>query len=197
MSLSKISEANTPIINEYLGTTTIVKNKSRAETLADIQKNDMLKVVDLTYMNNIGRTDAEIMAEIDQAAFDQIEKISLSGADVIASETVNDAVLDLSKEYENESGEKIVSYTFNAVMDEDTTAICAELHNSTWAENDPDLLKYTAPLHFNCRSYLTVNTTATSGNPEVTGTPTLTKKAQSEIQLSDKPVKKRRVVKKK
>lgn len=44
--------------------------------------------------------------------------------------------------------------SFLAVIDDRTTQLCEELHERNFAIDDPQLDRYTPPLHFNCRSML-------------------------------------------
>jgi len=124
--------------------------------------------------------------------FDSVKKFAksaavTSGPSVTSAQAVNTERNEFIKKWEEETGDRVVSYTFVAEIDPATTDLCRELNGRTFDANDPERLKYTAPLHYNCRSSMQVNTTKTADNPEITTTPLiLSKKAQEQLVLSER-----------
>lgn len=99
---------------------------------------------------------------------------------------MNEARLDGANEASEESGDRIVSWTYVAIDDDVTTDLCRELNGHTFAEGDPLVNKYTPPLHFNCRSYMQVNMASFVDNPEIdSGEPDLSKEALKQFRLSE------------
>ncbi len=158
--------------------------KSRVETLASTQMDDLKKKIDLQYQNSVGSTDSEktLFHDLDQARLDfNSSPVIYTGPDILASQNINESIL---KETEGEP--EVESYTFVAVDDDSTSDICAELNGRTFSKDDPDLFRYHPPLHHNCRSYMAVNLKSFKGNPEITKDPLeLTKGAQSDITLGE------------
>ena len=188
-ALGRISDKVNLIFGDYLTFDQKQAIAAKAEVFADTQKNDVVKAVDLQYQSSLDYADDDQLEEdmlgAAQKAIDG--PMTSSGPDVQASQIVNQSLDEAAQDFEEETGIGIVSYTFVAV--EDTvppqTNCCNELDGATFSPTDPDRKKYTPPLHFNCRSFMQVNTTQTRDNPEITGAPKLSKAAQQQIQLSE------------
>lgn len=186
-ALGRISDKVNLIFANYLSYDQKQRTSAAAEVLADVQKNDLVKAIDLQFQNSIGYASDD---ELEQDMLDAATKVisgptSTSGPDVQASQAVNQALKEEAEKYADETGDEIVSYTFIAVDDDVTTDICRELNNATFSADDPNIERYSPPLHFNCRSFLGVNTSSMRNNPEITGLPKLSKSAQSQIQFSE------------
>ena len=63
--------------------------------------------------------------------------------------------------FDSDNEEKIHSFTF--MNDAPQTPICRELTGTTFANNDVESLRYSPPLHHNCKSYLRANLAASKG----------------------------------
>ena len=160
---------------------------AKAEVFSDTQKNDIVKAVDLQYQSSLSYADDD---QLEDDMMNAAEKaingpMTVAGPDVQASQVVNESLDEAAERFSEETGIEIVSHTFIAVDDDATTELCSELDGSTFGPEDPDFKKYTPPLHFNCRSFMQVNTSQTRDNPEITGAPKLSKKAQSQLVLSE------------
>lgn len=160
---------------------------AKAEVFSDTQKNDIVKAVDLQYQSSLSYADDD---QLEDDMMNAAEKaingpMTVAGPDVQASQVVNESLDEAAERFSEETGIEIVSHTFIAVDDDATTELCSELDGSTFGPEDPDFKKYTPPLHFNCRSFMQVNTSQTRDNPEITGAPKLSKKAQSQLVLAE------------
>ena len=145
--------------------------------------------MDLQYQSSLSYADDDqLEQDMDDAAMKAINgPMTVAGPDVQASQIVNETLDQAAQRFSEETGIDIISHTFVAVDDDATTELCSELDGSTFDPEDPDFKKYTPPLHFNCRSFMQVNTSETRDNPEITGAPKLSKKAQSQLVLSEGP----------
>lgn len=159
--------------------------EAKVSTLIDTQMNDLKKKIDLQYQSSLRSTDSAKQFEFDllEAKDNYSGSANLSaGADIIASQTVNDVRLQVSLEDPD-----VESYTFVAIDDNSTTDICLELNGRTFLPNDPMLDRYSPPLHYNCRSYLQINMRNFKDNPEITTTPFAPSEAAvKSISLSEK-----------
>lgn len=162
------------------------KNLAKTDLLLDSQVADLKKGLGLQFQTSLPSTDSDDTIRGDlQERLDQIVSgpIVNTGPDIIMAQTINDARLDEARE---EGGDEIESYTFIGVDDDRQTEICSELSGRTFAPNDPDLDRYTPPLHHNCRSYLAVNLKSFKGNPAIDDDKIeLSKAAQRAITLSE------------
>lgn len=174
------------IEENYLSFAEKQKTYAKAQLLLDSQIADLKKSLGLQYQTSLPSTDSENTLRKDlQERLQTVVSgpITSSGPDILASQTVNEARLEESKE---SGAEEIESYTFVAVDDEKTSEICSELSGRTFAANDPDLDRYSPPLHHNCRSYLAVNLKTFKDNPPVdVNKLELSKAAQKAITLSE------------
>jgi len=186
-ALGRISDKVNLIFGDYLSFPQKQAIAAKAEVFSETQKNDIVKAVDLQYQSSLGYAeDAQLEQDMDDASQKAINgPMTVAGPDVQASQIVNETLDEAAKKYSEETGIEIISHTFVAVDDDATTELCSELDGSTFDPLDPDFKKYTPPLHFNCRSFMQVNTSQTRDNPDITGAPKLTKKAQSQLVLSE------------
>jgi SPP1 gp7 family putative phage head morphogenesis protein len=180
------SVSSRKLYEQSLSNFEIQKIKAKAELLLDSQVSDLKKSLGLQYQTSLPSTDSENTIRKDlQERLEVVTSgpIVVSGPDILASQTVNEARLEESR---SSGSDEIESYTFVAVDDENTSEICSELSGRTFAPNDPNLDRYSPPLHHNCRSYLAVNLKSFNGNPEIDSSKLeLSKAAQKAITLSE------------
>lgn len=164
----------------------IKRNVAKTNLLLESQAADLKKSLGLQYQTSLMSTDSDdtIRKDLNERLGSVVTgPITTSGPDILASQTINDARFD---EAEASGGDEIESWTFVGVDDDRQTEICAELSGRTFAPNDPDLSRYTPPLHHNCRSYLAVNLRSFKGNPAIDDKKLeLSKAAQRSITLSE------------
>lgn len=188
-ALGRISDKVNLIFGDYLTPSQKKAVDAKVEVFSETQKNDVIKAVDLQYQSSLGYAEDD---ELEQDMLDSADGIiggpmTTAGPDVQASQVVNDGLLEAAEKYSEETGDEIISYTYIAKDDDRTTDLCRELDGMTLAATDPNVNKYSPPLHFNCRSFMQVNTSRTKNNPEITKIPKLTKEAQKQMQFSEYP----------
>jgi len=195
--MGRISDKVNLIFGDYLTYEQKQMIDAKAQVLADTQKADAIKPIDFQYQNSLSYATDE---QLEQDMIDASEKF-ISGnsidvaADVQSSKSTNDAIQTAAEQWSESTGDSIVSWTFVAVDDDVTTELCSELDGWTFEDGSPLVDKYSPPLHFNCRSFLQVNTASMNDLPEIdAGEPKLSKKAQSQIQFGE--LKKHKSVKK-
>jgi hypothetical protein len=137
--------------------------KADVSNLTDVQIADLAKNISLTYGQNIAaaQTAEELASILDEAILKFIDgPVSTTGADIIASKTVNDSRRDFFKE----NTEKVVSYTW--INGDPVSEICQWLDGKTLPADSPDVDRYWPPLHHNCKTYVVANTSDTTENPD-------------------------------
>lgn len=157
--------------------------QAQAETLVSTQIGDIVKASDLQFGNSARSTDDAdaIKRDLNEATSKKIGvDLSVVGAEIASDQNANNTILDVA-----DSDDAVESYTFNAILDSDTTAICRELDGRTFKKGDPDLRRYLPPLHHNCRSYLSVNVAGRNNPQPETTSFKPSKLAQSQITLSE------------
>lgn len=145
--------------------------KAQADLVADTQAADINKVVAFQYSSSQSSTDNidEILNDIDEAALPTIEGSTSKGMSIeaaagnVVSSISNQARLEWF--FEPEVLDTIESFTFE--NEDPISEICQELDGTTWAVGDPDLDRYSPPLHHNCKSRLVPNDKGAEGNPEI------------------------------
>lgn len=170
---------------------TNIKNivKTQAELISSAQVGDLSKIVSFQYASSAPSDEDvdQILMDIDEAVDPVIEGSTGSGMSIDAaagnatSTVANQASLEWF--FEPEVLDGIESFTF--VNEDPVSEICQELDGVTWAANDPDLDRYSPPLHHNCKSRLEPNLKGDEGNPEITGTGSLSAKALDSITLCE------------
>ena len=186
-NLGRVSDRVNGVLSNYLSFDDKQAISAKAEVFSETQKNDIVKAVDLQYQSSLSYADDDQLEEDMINAADKAigGPMTVAGPDVQASQIVNETLDRAAQIFSEETGIEIISHTFVAVDDDATTELCSELDGSTFDPKDPDFKKYTPPLHFNCRSFMQVNTSETRDNPEITGAPKLSKKAQSQLVLAE------------
>lgn len=135
------------------------------------QIGDLEKMVFFQFTSSALSTDSidTILNDIDERTLKVLEGTSNAGMsmDVAASnavaEVTNQARLDFF--FEPEVLDTIESFTFT--NEDPVSEICQELNGTTFAVGDPDLDRYSPPLHHNCKSRLVPNLRGDKGNPAI------------------------------
>lgn len=152
------------------GIKNIVKNQ--AGLIADTQAQDINKIVSFQFLSSADSTNDvdQVIADIDSAVLPTIEdgatgagmSIDAAAGNAVSS-TVNQARLEWF--FEPDVLSTIESFTFT--NEDPISEICQELDGTTWAVGDPDIDRYTPPLHHNCKSRLEPNEVGDDSNPEI------------------------------
>ena len=103
-----------------------------------------------------------IQYSMEKKAQDSINSGVLSS---VSKDVISFSVNSQRKEFMKLIEKSIVSITFN--NETPVSKICTALAGKTFPWGHPDIDRYNPPLHDNCDSYYTINTTTTRGNPAV------------------------------
>lgn len=174
----------------------IINNLEKTKLLLQTQITDIKKIVGLQYQSSLPSTDSPTTIQKDLT--DSLARVVdgplvLTGPDILASQTVNEARTSaaermnlLQQEVPESVRDEVESYTFVAEDDDRTTDVCRELNGRTFGPNDPDFSRFNPPLHHNCRSYLAINLKSFKDNPPIDDDKlVLSKAAQKAITLSE------------
>jgi hypothetical protein len=167
-----------------------IKNiiKNQAALIAQTQAQDINKIVSFQFLSQADATDNadQVIKDIEDIASPLFSADTAGSAagislDASAGNAVSTAVNQARLEwfFEPEVFDTIESFTF--VNEDPISEICQELDGTTWAANDPDIDRFSPPLHHNCKSRLAPNEKGAEGNPEITrgGTPVSEKALKS------------------
>ncbi len=156
--------------------------------IADTQVADINKVVAFQYASSAQTEDVDqILLDIDAAAEPVIEGSTASGMSIDAA--AGNAVSQITNQarmewfFEPEVLDTIESFTFT--NEDPVSEVCQELDGTTWAVNDPDLDRYSPPLHHNCKSRLEPNEKGADGNPEIDNGTAISQAALDSITLCE------------
>lgn len=171
------------------GVQRIVKNS--ANMIAQTQSADIEKAVAFTFSSSNTSTEDldQILLDMDAQVLPSIEDGS-TGKGMSIDAAAGDAVSSVSNQarlewfFEPEVLDTIESFTFT--NEDPISEICQELDGTTWAVGDPDLDRYSPPLHHNCKSRLEPNEKGADGNPDIDrGGTALTQGALDSITLCE------------
>ena len=132
------------------------KIKDQSDLLVDTLANDIWNATLLTFTTQVDKTEDEgiIRHETQQASDKFVQSSTIQkAASVQAAKAVNEM-----RSYfflESDAADEIESFTFK--NPNPVTAICQELNGRTFLASDSASLANTPPLHYNCKSYLSVN----------------------------------------
>lgn len=165
--------------------------QAQSSLIGDTQAADLEKVTAFQYSSSSTGTENvdQITFDIDEALTPVIAGSTAMGmnVDAAAANAVANIVNQARMEwfFQPEVLDSIESFTFT--NEAPVTDICTELSSAdaTWATGDPRIDEYTPPLHYNCKSRLVPNLVGDDSNPDITGTPKLTKDALDSINLSE------------
>lgn len=163
--------------------------QAQAALIAQTQGADITKIVSFQYASSQQSTPDldQILLDIDAATKNVIEGSTAAGMsiDAAAGNAVSTAVNQARLEwfFEPEVLATIESFTF--FNEDPVSPICQELDGTTWAVNDPDLDRYSPPLHHNCKSRLMPNEKGAEGNPSITNGTAISKKGLDSITLCE------------
>ncbi len=166
----------------------IVRNQ--AALIAETQAGDIDKIVSFQYGSSQATTDAleEILNDVDTAVIPTLDGSTGGGMSIDAA--AGNAVSSIANQarlewfFEPEVLDTIESFTFT--NEDPVSEICQELDGTTWAVGDPDLDRYSPPLHHNCKSRLEPNEKGAEGNPDINrGGTAVTQKGLDSITLCE------------
>lgn len=122
--------------------------KAQSDLIVDTQIADLQKNIAFTFQSSIESTDSESLIEFDlhEAGGKFIDGPSVeSGSGTIAAQVVNEARTAFF--FDDEVLKEIESFTF--VNGDPVSPICQDLAGTVFAKDDPNMDRYTPPLHHN------------------------------------------------
>jgi hypothetical protein len=177
-----VNQAYDSVAVNYKFADRISSNRARAKAdlLYMTQLNDLEKAIFLQFGTSIDSTDSVKTLEADlMSASDKAIKTMEVGADIVSAQLENETRMD----FFDENSDELESFTF--YNGDPISEICQELNGSTYSINDPDLLRYTPPLHHNCKSVMIPNLKGDKNNPQVSGLPVISDTAKKGITLGE------------
>lgn len=131
------------------------KIRAQLDLTVDDQINNLEKNIYFQYGDSYSSTDSSALIEEDlnDAAEDYIRGAAIrGGASAVASKVVNEARSAFF--FQDDTLDEVQAFRFVNPMDDRTSPICADLHDTEFTADDPNFFRYTPPLHFGCRSYI-------------------------------------------
>ncbi len=129
--------------------------KTQQELLVKTQLSDLEKAVYFQYTTSVGQQKKinEVKKDMIENAEDFIDGPSVrAGAPLTAHQAIGEArnafFLD------DDVLREIAAFEFVNNYIQDRTPICEELNGTIFAKDDPNMFKFTPPLHWNCRSMI-------------------------------------------
>lgn len=160
------------------------KLKTRTDLLVGKQISDLKSIIQFAYTSNEDTTDSEATLEedINDSAIGFLNGTSLSaGAEITAATVIADARDAFF--FDDDVLEEIDAFEF--VNEDPVTPICQDLEGTIFSKDDPDMFRYTPPLHWNCKSWIRPILKGKLGDREVTKLKPSTKKLEDTIQFSE------------
>lgn len=157
---------------------------AQTNLLIGTQLADMEKNLRFQYMDSFDTIDDEGVIEDDlrKVCVDYIDGNSVrAGADLLASKTVNEARSAFF--FDDEVLQEIDAFEF--VNADPVSPICDDLAGTVFAKDDPNMFRYTPPLHWNCKSYIVPILSGKLGKKEITALKPSSKKLEDSIQFSE------------
>lgn len=134
----------------------------QADLIANDSLNEMQKRIDFAFSSIALRPVSDQVVK--QAMQDEAEKFALSNQVNIKGNNVSSLMVNEGRNsffFEPDVLEEVHSFTFmNAAP---KSAICKELAGVTFPVNDAESLRYSPPLHHNCKSFLRANLKTSKG----------------------------------
>jgi phage gp29-like protein len=162
---------------------------AQASLVAETQASDIEKQVFFQFTSTATTTDDidTIFNDVDNKVEPSIEGSTKEGmsVDVAAGDAVAHVTqqASLSFFFDDDVLDGIESFTFT--NEDPVSDICTELAGQTFAVGDPDLDRYTPPLHHNCKSRLVPNLKGDSDNPDIDTGVSVSQKALKSITLGE------------
>lgn len=160
------------------------KIKTRNQLLVGKQVGDLQKVIEFAYAQNEDTTDSDslIIQDMKDSAVGFIEGTAIdAGASLTAANTINDAREAFF--FDDEVLQEIDAFEF--VNGDPVTPICQDLAGTIFAKDDPNMFRYTPPLHWNCKSYIQPILSGDLGKRKIEELKPSTAKLESQIQFSE------------
>lgn len=140
---------------------------TRNQLLVGRQISDLQSVIEFAYAMNEDTTDSDdtVMQDMRDSAVGFIDGTAIeAGANLTAATVINEAREAFF--FDDEVLQEIEAFEF--VNGDPVSPICQDLAGTVFAKDDPDLFRYTPPLHYNCKSAIFPILNGNLGSREVT-----------------------------
>lgn len=166
--------------------------EKQAQLLVGTQLKDLETNVLYQYTYSFDTTDDLAVVEDDlrKAAYSYIDgNAPTAGANLLAAKTVNEARNGFF--FEPDVLEELDAFEF--VNGDPVTPICQDLAGTVFSKDDPEMFRYTPPLHWNCKSWIRpvlkgklAGALDRAGQDKIEALKPSTKKIEESIQFSEK-----------
>jgi hypothetical protein len=160
------------------------KLQKQSQLLVDTQLQDLQKNLFFQYTDSYDTTDdmGLLQHDLEQTAMEFIDGTSVSaGSDLLAAKVVNDARNAFF--FDKDVLEQVDAFVFT--NGDPVTPICQDLNGTVFAKDDPNMFRYTPPLHWNCKSYIEPIPAGQLGDREIEMLKPSTKSLEDSIQFSE------------
>lgn len=160
------------------------KVKARTDLIVGKQIGDLQKTIEFAYATNEDTTDSDdtIEADLKDSALGWLDGTAVSsGAQLTAATIISQAREAFF--FDDDTLQEIEAFEF--VNGDPVTPICQDLAGTVFAKDDPDLFRYTPPLHWNCKSYIRPILVGNLGKREITKLKPSSSKLEDTIQFSE------------
>lgn len=157
---------------------------ARNELLVGRQVSDLMSVISFAYATNEDTTDSDdqVLQDLRESAVGFIDGTAIeAGSGVAASALVNDAREAFF--FDDEVLDEIDAFEF--VNGDPVSPVCQDLAGTVFDKNDPNLFRYTPPLHWNCKSYIQPVLKGNLGNRQIENLRPSTREIEQQIQFSE------------
>ena len=130
------------------------KIKTQTNLLVGKQIGDLQKIIEFAYTTAEEETDSmdQVQADLNDSAIGWLDSTSMeAGAELTAANTINSARSAFF--FEPDVLEQIEAFQFN--NNDPVTPICEDLAGKIFGKDEPSM-DFWPPLHWNCKSYITV-----------------------------------------
>jgi hypothetical protein len=158
------------------------KLKARVDLLIGKQISDLQSEVNFAYQTNqvVLGGDEELEYFLNESAASWVGGTSVqAGASITSATVISDAREAFF--FDDDVKEEIDAFEF--VNGDPVTPICTDLEGTVFDKDDPDLFRYTPPLHWNCKSYIRPILKGNLGNRQVEKLRPSSKKIEETIQF--------------
>jgi len=134
----------------------------QADLISEDSLNDLKKRIDFTFSSMETKVADENI--IRQALEDEADQFATSNQVKIKGNNASALMVNEGRDtffFNSDVLDEIHSFTFVNIAPQ--TSICKELAGTTFKTNDAESLRYTPPLHHNCKSYLRANLKVSKG----------------------------------
>jgi len=134
----------------------------QADLISEDSLNDLKKRIDFTFSSMETKVADENI--IRQALEDEADQFATSNQVKVKGNNASALMVNEGRDtffFNSDVLDEIHSFTFVNIAPQ--TTICKELAGTTFKTNDAESLRYTPPLHHNCKSYLRANLKVSKG----------------------------------